>query len=272
VQLDAPVVTPPVFTGRIGFGTTQSAAEFKDITVTKDGQTLFQSDFSKGFADWQTRGGTWAVKDGVLQQTTETGEPCVFIGDPRWNNYTLSLKARKVSGRDGFIIHFAVKDGTELTWRIAVEGNSQDRLEIPGATDPYVPGHVEEGRWHDIRVELKGSTVKCYQDGQFIQEADCKPYPGIFASAGRATKTGEIIVAVTNPTAMPQTVRLNLAGVKSTKLTARATVLTGADPEHDNTFEAPDRVKPREESVTLSGPQFERSLPAWSFTVLRIKP
>jgi alpha-L-arabinofuranosidase len=272
VQLDAPVVTPPVFTGRIGFGTTQSAAEFKDITVTKDGQTLFQSDFSKGFADWQTRGGTWAVKDGVLQQTTETGEPCVFIGDPRWNNYTLSLKARKVSGRDGFIIHFAVKDGTELTWRIAVEGNSQDRLEIPGATDPYVPGHVEEGRWHDIRVELKASTVKCYQDGQFIQEADCKPYPGIFASAGRATKTGEIIVAVTNPTAMPQTVRLNLAGVKSTKLTARATVLTGADPEHDNTFEAPDRVKPREESVTLSGPPFERSLPAWSFTVLRIKP
>jgi len=272
VQMDAPVVTPAAFTGRIGVGTTFSQAEFKDITVTKDGQTLLKSDFSKNGDGWTARSGTWVVKDGAYLQTTVTGEHCIYAGDPSWSDYTLSLKARKIGGNDGFIINFAVQDGTEMTWRVGVGGGGQDRLEIPGATDPYVPGNVEVGRWHDIRVELKGSTVKCYQDGQFIQEADCKPTRSLYASAGRATKTGEIIVAVTNPTATPQAVRLNLAGVKSTKLTARVTVLTSVSPEDENTFEKPAQVQPVEEAVTSSGPQFERTLPAWSFTVLRIKP
>ena len=272
LQIEAAVVTPPAFTGRIGFGTTQCQAEFKDVTVTKDGQTLFQSDFSKTAEGWHTRGGTWAVKDGAYQQTSEVGDGCVYIGDSAWNSYTLSLKARKIAGRDGFLINFAVQDGLEMTWRIGFEGNSQDRLEIPGATDPYVPGHIEEGRWHDIRVELKGATVKCFQDGQLIQEADCKPTRSLYAAAGRKTKSGEVIVAVANPTGTPQAVRINLAGVKNTKLAARVTVLTSASPEDENTFEAPNLVQPREESVMLNGSLFERTVPAWSFTVLKITP
>lgn len=272
VQVQAPTVVPPPLTGRIGFGTTFSQAEFKDVKVVTDGKTLRESDFAKGTEGWTPRSGEWAVKDGVYQQSNVIGEHCIYAGDPTWTNYTLTLKARKIGGNDGFMINFAVQEGKESTWRVGVIGGVQDRLEIPGATDPYVPGNVVMGQWHDYRVEVKGASVKCYQDGQMIQEADCKPYSSVFASAGRIAKTGEIVVGITNTTDKAQTVRINLAGVAARKLIGTATVLTGADPEHDNTFEAPNRVQPREEAVTVDGPQFERMLPAWSFTVLRLKP
>ena len=272
VRLDAPVVISPAFTGRIGVGTTFSQAEFKDITVTKDGKTLLLSDFAKGTEGWTARSGTWAVKDGAYQQTDAIGEHCVYAGDPTWSDYTLTLKARKLGGNDGFMINFAAQEGKELTWRVGVIGGVQDRLEIPGATDPYVPGNVEVGRWHEIRIELKGATVKCYQDGQFIQEADCKPTRSLYAAAGRVNKTGEIIVGITNTTDKVQTVKLTLAGVTAKKLTGTATVLSSSSAEDENTFEALNRVQPSVESVTLVGPQFERSLPSWSFTVLRLKP
>ncbi|MFT3780994.1 MAG: alpha-L-arabinofuranosidase C-terminal domain-containing protein [Nibricoccus sp.] len=272
LTVEAETVYPPAFAGRIGFGTVQSVAEFKDVTVVRDGKTLFQSDGSKGLDGGTTRGGDWSFKDGVYKQANATGECSLFLGDPTWDNYTLSLKVRKLSGRDGFVIHFGNQDGFELTWRVAVEGNSQCRLEIPGSTDPYVGGHIETGKWHDIRVELKGASVKCYQDGVLIQEADCQPTRSLYAAAGRSAKTGELIVAVSNPTAKAQTVRLNLTGLKGAKISGKAVVLTSASPDDDNTFEAPSKVQPREESVTLGSPQAERTFPAWSFTVLRLKP
>ncbi|MFT3870826.1 MAG: alpha-L-arabinofuranosidase C-terminal domain-containing protein [Nibricoccus sp.] len=272
VQVQAPTVVPPALTGRIGFGTTFSQAEFKDVKVVKDGKTLLESDFSKNADGWTPRSGDWSIEDGAFRQSNPMGEHCAYAGDPSWSNYTLTLKARKIGGNDGFMINFAGQGGRESTWRVGVIGGVQDRLEIPGATDPYVPGNVVVGQWHEYRIEVKGSSVKCYQDGQFIQEADCQPYSSVFASAGRIAATGEIVVGITNTTEKAQTVRINLAGIAAKNLTGTATLLTGAEPEHDNTFEEPNRVQPSVEAVAVKGPQFDRTLPPWSFTILRLKP
>jgi alpha-L-rhamnosidase len=32
-------------------------------------------------------------------------------------------------------------------------------------------GSIETGRWYDVKVEVKGSGVKCYLDGKLVQEA-----------------------------------------------------------------------------------------------------
>ena len=53
---------------------------------------------------------------------------------------------------------------------------------------------------------------------------------------------------------------------------ATAIVLTSAGPDDENSFETPMKIAPREETVAISGPSFARTFPAYSLTVLRLKP
>ncbi|MCX8108758.1 MAG: alpha-N-arabinofuranosidase, partial [Verrucomicrobiae bacterium] len=272
VKVDAPVVPAAPFTGRIGVGTWRTQAEFKDISVAKDGRLLFRSDFTKGFGDWETHGGRWTVVDGALRQTSEEENVRAFIGDTNWVDYTLSLKARKIAGYEGFLVCFANRDADTVTWwNIGGWNNTQHGLEVPGATAPFVPGRIETGRWYDIRVELKGATVKCYLDGSLVQEAACRPTRTLYAAAGRKNGTGEVILAVANPTHQPVATRLKLVGARSVGPTAKVTQLTSTSPDDENSFDEPDRVSPRVHAAEIRGPEFDHQFPPWSLTILSVK-
>jgi len=271
VQLDAPLLPPQPFTGRIGVGTWRTQAEFKDIIVTKNGQTLFKSVFSKGFSDWELHGGTWSVADGALRQTSEAENVRAFIGDTNWTDYTLSLKARKISGNEGFLISFAHKHPDAVSWwNIGGWNNTQHGLEVPGATAPFVPGRVETGRWYEIRIELKDATVKCYLDGKLVQEAACKPTRALYAAAGRDARTGEIVIAAVNSGSRPLATEIKLAGAKNVGQIGTAIVLSSASPDDENSVEHPDKVVPRKQTVNVGKAQFTYLLPAWSLNMLRI--
>lgn len=271
VKVAAPFLRAAAFAGRVGVGTWSTQTEFKDIKVTKAGQTLFASDFSKGFADWETHGGNWSVVDGALRQTAEAENVRAFIGDPNWSDYTLTLKARKIAGNEGFLVSFANKDADTVTWwNIAGWNNTQHGLEVPGASAPFVPGRVETGRWYDIRIELKGASVKCYLDDQIIQQAECKPTLGVYAAAGRDNRTGETILAVTNPGSESLATQVKLSGVQGVS-SAKAIVLAATGPEAENSFATPREVAPRETTLRFSGPAFEHQFPPCSLTILRFK-
>ncbi len=262
---------PPAFTGRIGVGTWRTQAEFKDIKVTRNGETLFASDFSNGFSNWKTYGGKWSVVDGALRQTSEDENVRAFIGDLNWRDYTLTLKARKISGAEGFLICFANPDPETVTWwNIAGWNNTQHGLEAPGITIPHVPGRVETDRWYDIRIELRGAKVSCYLDGELIQQAECKPVPTLFAAAGQNQTTGETILAVTNPGLKSVATQIKLRGAKNVAQQAQMTVLTSASAEDENSFAQPNKVSPRTENLRVNGAEFEHQFPANSFTILRL--
>jgi alpha-L-arabinofuranosidase len=271
VKLGASAVQPPPFTGRVGVGTWRTQAEFKDISVTKDGRTLFQSDFTRNSAGWETHGGQWTVAEGALRQTSEEENIRAFAGDPSWTDYTLSLKARKIAGSEGFLVIFASRNPEAVTWwNLGGWMNTQHGLEVPGATAPYVPGRIETGRWYDVRLELKGASVKCSLDGRLIQEASAKPTRSLYAAAGRDSQTKETIVALVNPGGAPLPTRIHLAGAAGVAPEAKAIVLTSASPDDENSFDEPGKVAPREERLRVAGPEFGYTAPAWSFTVLRI--
>jgi BNR repeat-containing family member/Domain of Unknown Function (DUF1080) len=158
--------------GMIGVGTWGTQAEFKDIKVTKAGRTLYAGDFSKGLPGWKTTGGQWQAASGVLRQTSEDNGVRAVTGDPKWSDYTLTLKARKLGGKEGFLIIFGSPgDDTKSWWNLGGWGNTAHGLEFPGGSAPHVPGKIETGRWYDIRVEVRGPTVKCYLDGKLVQQA-----------------------------------------------------------------------------------------------------
>ncbi len=137
----SPVPAAEPIRGMIGVGTWTTQAEFKDIKVTRASlkpgsapETLFASDFSKGLTGWKA------------------------------NSFP-------ISGNEGFLIIFGSPgDDTKSWWNIGGFNNTVSTLEMPGVVVPEVPGKVETGRWHDLRVELRGTDIRCYFDGALLHD------------------------------------------------------------------------------------------------------
>jgi TPR repeat protein len=170
--VDQPLPEPQSRTGRIGVGTWETQAEFTDIRVEKDGKVLWQSDFKRAPKEWQKVGGTWKVVGRALRQTGNDWGARMLAGDPLWTDYTLSLKARKLGGAQGFLILFQVQGDQEKSWwNLGGWDNVAHGLETPGVDLKFVPGKIELDRWYDIRIEIKGCQIRCYLDGALVQEA-----------------------------------------------------------------------------------------------------
>jgi alpha-L-arabinofuranosidase len=276
---------PP--SGCIGVGTWNTEAEFKDIKVTApDGKTLFASDFSENADGWKLLGGgaRWSVQDGALRQTAEKPFIRALAGDKSWTDYTLELKARKIAGRNGFLILFHVYDDDEdrIWWSIGGQNNTRNILQSDGPWDLSVgafaswdiePGHIETNRWYDIKIQLKGKSVQCWLDGHLIHTI-LKPLLTthcLYASATRDDQSGDVILKLVNAAPFSIDTEINLAGVPEIFGPAQATVLTSASPRDENSLEDPTKLSPKAETFDVSGPDFHRTFPGNSFTVLRIK-
>ncbi len=272
VQVEQPQPTLATPRGVIGVGTWRTQAEYRDIRVTKDGKTLFQSDFSQGLPGWKTSRGRWEVADGALRQTGREEDARAIVGDPAWSDYTLSLKARKLGGDEGFLILFqAPGDQTKSWWNLGGWENTLHGLEVPGVPLTQVRGRIETGRWYDIRIELQGQSIKCYLDGELVQQATRTVPPALFATAGRDEETGETVLKVVNASGQPLETTIDLRGARPAPVRGRAIVLTAAGPLDENSFDAPEKIAPREEEVWAAGTAFTRTFPAHSVTVLRLK-
>ena len=89
--------------GRVGVGTSNCTAEFKDVRVTRGDRVLLSSDFAAEAAGW-SGGPTWQVAGGAYLQNDSKVAAASFAGDKSWSDYTLILKARKLAGAGALII------------------------------------------------------------------------------------------------------------------------------------------------------------------------
>ena len=272
------VEVPATPTGRVGLGTSQTAAEFKDVQVTRGAETLLNSHFVNSTREWSSTGRQWTVRNGAYQQTDPGALATVFAGDASWSDYTLSLKARKLGGAEGFRIIVRQNDPENyIVWNLGAMRNRAHLLQFRlGQQDHLVcqvPGTIDTGRWYDVRVELKGAKLDCYLDGKLVQSAEVPPpqVQCLYASAVRDEKAGEIILKVVNPGDQPRVTGIQLSGVAGVAPEIRAIVLTGTGLGAENSFEHPLAVAPVESAFTVAGPRFDHRFPQHSMTVLRIK-
>jgi alpha-L-arabinofuranosidase len=276
VRIEQPARQPEAPRGMVGLGTWRTRAEYKDVRVTKGDQTLMASDFSRGLEGWKTSRGKWEAVDGVLRQTGDEENVRAIAGDLSWSDYTITLKARKLGGREGFLIMFqAPGDETTSWWNLGGWDNTEHALQVPGVPDnrsSRVRGQIETGRWYDIRVELKGQNIKAYLDGKLIHDAARPVPPALYATAGRDRKTGEIVLKVVNASVQPQEVAVEMKGLTPEGvLQGTALVLTSDTARDENSFAAPAKVAPRESRVQGRASDFRHTFPAHSVTVLRLK-
>jgi alpha-L-arabinofuranosidase len=270
---NAPEIKAPYSAGCIGLGTWNNAAEFKDLkVVSRDGKVLFKSDFSKNIDNWRKTGrGEWSVQNGVLRQSAIAPNVTAFVGDTAWTDYTITLKARKLTGENGFQVYFHNRSNTErIRWDLGGYWNSVHMMDI-GITSVSVQAGIEPGKWYDVKIEIKGSSVKGYLDGILVQQVgdDRTNVKSLCVSASRDDKSGDIILKIVNTAAEPLETQIDLKGAGILSGSGKAIVLTSANPLDENTLEDPTKVSAKTEMITFSGTALTRTFSGNSFTVIR---
>ena len=105
------------------------------MNVTADGKTIISDDFSCN-SGWTAYGGSWSVTGGVKKQTadgTNSDKGCRDICQTKFDGstYTLTLRARKDGGAEGFLIIFDYQDEDNYAWwNIGGWSNTQNAIEI----------------------------------------------------------------------------------------------------------------------------------------------
>jgi len=261
------------YTGKVGVGSWMTQAEFDDLKVESDGKVVIDENFQSGAANWTALGGSFSLKDGIYAETAEK--------DPAWSicntpvlsgNYTMTLKARKISGAEGFVIPFAFTDSRNYSWlNIGGWGNSQNAIEmcVNGGRTALISkgGHIESNRWYAIKIEVKGASVKCYLDDALILEAPVPEGP-VTTSVTKDTKTNELIVKMVNAGSKEIKSTLSLKGL-TTEQDVKLVTLTG-DAKQRNSIEAPNTIAPKESKLHVSS-KFDMMLPPNSLQVFRVK-
>ena len=259
--------------GPIGLGTYGTSAEFKEIRlVAKEGAGPERTLDLSSSPVWKPASKGWKQEGGVTSQASrEYDQWTTFGGD--FADATLTLKARKVAGEEGFVVAVGLADGRRVQFNVGGWGNRQHGLEAEGVIR-QVPGSVEAGRWYDVRVETRGRRVRASLDGRLIFDEILPRLDTVLAVSGRDERTGDLIVKLLNTGGAPAEVNLSL---KNVSLTGAGTLtqLASEDAEAENSFAAPRRIAPTVEAVRFSSSSaatgFDRTLPAHSLSILRLK-
>lgn len=262
-----PAVEPPIL-GRVGVGTWDTSAEFKDLRVEKEGRVLLEG-FGPG-TQWQPDGGNWSLADGAWRQADQA-VGLSRAGDEAWSDYTLTVKARKLGGGEGFLLAFGQAGGDGFWWNVGGWGNREHGVEFNRSpAGRRVPGHIETGRWYELKVELHGRQIRCSLDGQLVHELTAPSASRFFAVAGRDEAAGETVLKVVNTSATPVRATVTLQGARQVEPKARLITLSSDRLDDNNSFEQPQKVAPVSRTVSVPGTAFEQEFPARSFSILRV--
>jgi hypothetical protein len=165
--------TPVVATqGKVGVGTWATEAEFKDIQL--NGKPL---ELTPELGKWEK------PEAGLLRQTDATSDKMLgpaFLatgGSPTASNYTLTFKAKKNGGAEGFLVPFYIRDKDNyFWWNLGGWGNTEYQLERAAngiktaLVTPKYMGSINTGRWYSIKLECQGPRIKAYLDDKLIHD------------------------------------------------------------------------------------------------------
>jgi alpha-L-arabinofuranosidase len=264
--------------GRVGLSTQEANAEFKDIEVTRDGANVLAANSIIDQQRSTTFRGHWESKSGLLRQTDAKATGRLLFGDPLWRDYTLSLKARRLSdtGGLGFIVRNS-SGGSFIEWHLGAGDNKQSNIQANIASHseekPIVAtadASIESNRWYDVKIEVAGSHVRCYLDGKLLHDVDVPPpnAPRLFVAASREESTKQIIMKVVNPTDSETDAEVALTGAESLGSTGHVTLLHG-QPNDENSIADADKVVPVSNTFSVTGKSFQYNFLPQSLTVIR---
>lgn len=264
-----PVKKSPFPAGGYGVGTWATTAEFRDVRLVQDGKVVASGDTALQFET-----GSWAKEGDLYRQSGNTLGARAFAGDTKLSRYRLELKARKISGDEGFLITVGRQDERNFIWvNLGGWGNTQHAIERAiaggksriGATKP---GRIETGRWYNIAIDYSPDRIRAYLDGELVFDEGVPERPMVFASAGRRGQ--ETIVKIVNVDREAHEVTLDLRGQQG-RFTLEGIELQADDDTATSTFDRLNALVPRSLPRTTIAPNSKLRLKPHSLTILRLR-
>jgi alpha-L-arabinofuranosidase len=271
-------VSAPATSGKrmLILGTWNSQVEFDDVRLARGSSTLLVENFNSTSSAWKPDSGIWKRSAGLYRQTSALQPALTRLELPLDGPaFTLTLKARKTDGAEGFLIGIGAADpGDYVWWNLGGWGNTQHGVErsVGGTRNlvgQTVPGRIESKRWYDIKIESDGKRVRFFLDGKPVHDLAISldfARPNFAASCVRDSASGAIILKLVNGANLPRPVRVELAGAKKLPTTGSKTVLAGANPD-----ETDERALQPQTSTIIIAPTFDYEAPSNSLTVIRLE-
>ena len=188
--------------GRIGLGGWNTDNEYRELKVTLPDGRVIEADMERG---WTPKGGTWSAADGTLsQEGPGVMRWSIWDSPEEFSDCSISVKARKKSGDEGFILYFGMQGETGYVLNIGGWGNQTTAFQrMVGADMPQIPNNiaqqVETGRWYDIRIDIHGDSFTYSLDGKRMLEARIEQSRQYVVS-GYDETTGEAVIKFVNAT------------------------------------------------------------------------
>ena len=260
-------------------GTWNTNVKYDDVKVIYENKTILNESFDTYASGWKTFAGNWSLSDGSYTQTgSDSPALSMYPFTVKKSDYTITLKAMKISGAEGFLIGFGAIDENNYYWlNLGGWNNTAHRIQKTneGSTSsvgPEVKGSIADHRWYNIKIEVVNNIVKCYLDGSLIIEmpqAGFTKTPDITASTVTDSNTGDIIIKIVSKSDRPLESEINLSSIGNIDSFADVTVLTG-DKLAVNQFAQAPQVLPYTTKIKVSK-NFKYTVQPHSLTVLRIK-
>jgi alpha-L-arabinofuranosidase len=200
------------------------------------------------------------------------------LGVTDWENYTLSLKARRISGCKGFMIYFGKSDeNNQLFWDFGGWQNQDSAIfsSVNGRTSCLTQSifNVEPDMEYELRLEVSGRQIRAWINGVLFNDTEDKPVviEPLYYSASYERSTGDVIVKVVNVQEESVPAEIVLADLKQTSMTVEVYEMSDHALEDENTFASPELVLPKQKEFSTIGCRFHYDFPKHSITVFRVK-
>lgn len=261
--------------GKIGFGSSKSPIEIKNIKITKDG-TPVQVDVANG----QSKHGDWTISsDGILTQKGTSGNSLYVLNGFEDNNYTLECNVKRGSFKEGVFLFFNITDDIHEAVRYNIGGwncrmltvnQLYDGLDV-GAVGKSVQCSVLPDEWHHVKLVVTPDKSTLVLDGK--EELSYTPYttPEHFICAGVEESSGDLIMKVVNRTNQQYSPEIKISGLKNGLHKIVETTLSSDNVTMENSFGASDRIVPNTKRWNIKDNIFNHDFSPYSFTVLRIQ-
>jgi len=276
-----PDKTTPV--GGIGLGCYETAVEYSNIKAYADGELIYESDLESRPEEWESQRGNWEIKDGKIIQSENMGCGAIMLKglniDARKHDIvTVEFDARKLGGREGFVLHFGSRDSRNCyQMTLGSFGNNWTIFQrcYNGACDvmnnerPTTPIH--EGHTYHVKCVIRNqNNFECWIDGKKDLTYDNTYCQRQYVISGLDRANNEIIIKAINGENADMPLRLNLLNAKASDKASVSTVW--AESIYDeNSFEEPDKIKRETSVVNLADTDNVITIKSNSANAIRIK-
>ncbi|MDQ0877507.1 alpha-L-arabinofuranosidase [Paenibacillus sp. V4I3] len=200
------------------------------------------------------------------------------LGETDWENYTLSLKAQKISGPKGFNLYFGKRDdNNQLIWDFGGWQNQDSALcsSMNGRTSCLTQSifNVEPDMEYELTLEVSGRQIRAWINNVLFHDTEDKlpVIEPLYYSASYERSTGDVIVKVVNVQENSVSAQIALADLHKTSLTVEVNEMSDHAPDDENTFASPERVSPKQKEFSTVGCSFHYDFPKHSITVFRVR-